>query len=323
MRPCRVLITDHDFPDLELELALYRDAGIETVIAQCRSAEEVIAASADCNALLIQYAQVNEQVFTARPDIRIASRYGAGFDTIDSEAAERHGVWVANSPDYGVGEVATHALAMTLDLLRHITLYDRAVKSGHWHYTSGGVIRRIGDLTVGILGLGRIGKRFAHVSRNCFARVIAHDPYLIDGDFPAYVERVGLEALFEQADIVSVHTPLNTETRGMVNSDLLRRMKPGSLLVNCARGAVVDTADLLAALQSGHLNGAGLDVLPVEPPAMNDPLVHHPRVIVSPHAAFYSVAGERELRRKAAQNVIDWARTGRPTYAVNKVNPGT
>jgi D-3-phosphoglycerate dehydrogenase len=152
--------------------------------------------------------------------------------------------------------------------------------------------------------------------------VIAHDPYLIDGDFPAYVERVGLEALFEQADVVSVHTPLNAETRGMVNGPLLQRMKAGSLLVNCARGAVVDTDALLAALQSGHLDGAGLDVLPVEPPAMNDPLVNHPRVIVSPHAAFYSVAGERELRRKAAQNVIDWARNGQPTYAVNRIDSG-
>ena len=322
MRRCRVLITDHDFPDLDLELALYRDAGIEAVIAQCRTADEVIAASVDCNALLVQYAEVSEAVFLARPDIRIASRYGAGFDTIDSAAAARHGVWVANSPDYGVGKVATHALAMTLDLLRHITLYDRAVKSGQWHYTTGGVIRRIGDLTVGVLGLGRIGKRFAHVARDCFARVIAHDPYLIDGDFPAYVERVGLEALFEQADVVSVHTPLNAETRGMVNGPLLQRMKAGSLLVNCARGAVVDTDALLAALQSGHLDGAGLDVLPVEPPAMNDPLVNHPRVIVSPHAAFYSVAGERELRRKAAQNVIDWARNGQPTYAVNRIDSG-
>jgi D-3-phosphoglycerate dehydrogenase len=322
MRRCRVLITDHDFPDLDLELALYRDAGIEAVIAQCRTADEVIAASVDCNALLVQYAEVSEAVFLARPDIRIASRYGAGFDTIDSAAAARHGVWVANSPDYGVGEVATHALAMTLDLLRHITLYDRAVKSGQWHYTTGGVIRRIGDLTVGVLGLGRIGKRFAHVARDSFARVIAHDPYLIDGDFPAYVERVGLEALFEQADVVSVHTPLNAETRGMVNGPLLQRMKAGSLLVNCARGAVVDTDALLAALQSGHLDGAGLDVLPVEPPAMNDPLVNHPRVIVSPHAAFYSVAGERELRRKAAQNIIDWARNGQPTYAVNRIDSG-
>jgi D-3-phosphoglycerate dehydrogenase len=322
MRRCRVLITDHDFPDLDLELELYRDAGIEAVIAQCRTADEVIAASVDCNALLVQYAEVSEAVFLARPDIRIASRYGAGFDTIDSAAAARHGVWVANSPDYGVGEVATHALAMTLDLLRHITLYDRAVKSGQWHYTTGGVIRRIGDLTVGVLGLGRIGKRFAHVARDCFARVIAHDPYLIDGDFPAYVERVGLEALFEQADVVSVHTPLNAETRGMVNGPLLQRMKAGSLLVNCARGAVVDTDALLAALQSGHLDGAGLDVLPVEPPAMNDPLVNHPRVIVSPHAAFYSVAGERELRRKAAQNIIDWARNGQPTYAVNRIDSG-
>lgn len=322
MHPCRVLITDHDFPDLDLELALYRDAGIDAVVAQCRTAEEVVAASANCNALLVQYAEVNEAVFVARPEIRIASRYGAGFDTIDSEAATRHGVWVANSPDYGVGEVSTHALAMTLDLLRHITLYDRAVKSGQWHYTTGGVIRRIGDLTVGVLGLGRIGKRFAHVARDCFARVIAHDPYLIDGDFPAYVERVGLEALFEQADIVSVHTPLNAETRGMVNEHLLQKMKVGSLLVNCARGAVVDTDALLNALQSGHLDGAGLDVLPVEPPAKDDPLVNHPRVIVSPHSAFYSVAGEQELRRKAAQNIIDWARHGRPTYAINRIDSG-
>lgn len=316
MRPCRVLITDHDFPDLELELALYREAGVEAVVAQCKTADDVIAASEGCDALLVQYAEVNAKVFAARPRIRIASRYGAGFDTINVNDARAAGVWVANSPDYGVGEVATHALAMTLDLLRHITIYDRDVKAGRWHYTTGGIMRRVSDMTVGVLGLGRIGKRFAHIARDSFGHVIAHDPYIIDGDFPAYVERVGLHELFERADAISIHTPLNDETRGMVNDTLLSRMKPGSVLVNCARGAVVDTTALLAALESGRLDGAGLDVLPVEPPVAGDRLVAHPRVVISPHAAFYSTAGERELRRKAAQNIVDWARTGRPSYVV-------
>jgi len=313
---CRVLITDYDFPDLDLEQTLFHAAGIEVVTAQCRTPEEVIAASTDCQALLVQYAPISEGVFSARPSIRIASRYGAGYDTIDVASAQAHGVWVANSPDYGVGEVATHALAMTLDVLRHITRYDRDVKAGRWHYSSAGTLRRIGELTVGILGLGRIGKRYAHIARDCFARVIAHDPYLIDGDFPAYVDRVELDALFEQADVVSVHTPLTAETRGFVNARLLALMKPGSVLINCARGAIVDTDALLAAINAGHLDGAGLDVLPIEPPPAGDALCAHPRVLVSPHAAFYSLTGERELRRKAAQNIIDWAQRGRPSYVV-------
>src|SRR5450830_198594 len=183
----KILITDYDFPDLELEQALYRAAGIEIVAAQCRTEEDVIAASAGCQGLLVQYAPVNAKVFKARPEIRIVSRYGAGFDTVNTADAKAHGVWVSNSPDYGVGEVATHALAMTLTLLRHIAFYDRDVRAGHWHYTSPGKMQRVGNLTLGILGLGRIGKRMAHIGRNCFRRVIACDPYIIDGDFPAFV----------------------------------------------------------------------------------------------------------------------------------------
>jgi D-3-phosphoglycerate dehydrogenase len=312
----KVLITDHDFKDLELERALFGAAGVELVAAQCRSEDEVIDASAGCDGLLVQYAPVGAKVFAARPQIRIASRYGAGYDTIDVDAAKAHGVWVGNSPDYGVGEVATHALAMALALLRHIAIYDRDVKAGRWHYTTGGVIRRAGDMTLGILGLGRIGKRMAHIARNCFARVIACDPHLIDGDFPAYVGRVGLEALFEQADVVSLHVPLTAETRGIVGASLLQRMKPGSVLVNTARGAVVSIDDLVAALEGGRLDGAALDVLPAEPPDPTHPLLGHPRVLLTPHAAFYSVEAERELRRKAAQNLVDYAQRGRPQYVV-------
>ncbi len=312
----KVLITDYDFPDIDLELEMYENAGVEVKTAQCRSEDEVIAAAQGCEGLLVQYAPVGAKVFKARPEIRIASRYGAGFDTINVADAKAAGVWVANSPDYGVGEVATHALAMTLALLRHIAIYDRDIKNGTWHYTSAGKIRRAGELTLGILGLGRIGKRMAHIGRNCFRNVVACDPYIIDGDFPAYVERVTLEDLFRRADAVSLHVPLNDETRGMVNTRLLRLMGPGSVLVNTARGAIVDTDALAAALDGGHLDGAALDVLPVEPPAPNHPLLANPRVLLTPHAAFYSLEAERELRRKAAQNLIDWARTGRPAYVV-------
>jgi D-3-phosphoglycerate dehydrogenase len=312
----RILVTDHDFKDLGLEQALFAAAGVEVVTAQCRSAQQVIDASAGCQGLLVQYAPVNAAVFAARPEIRIASRYGAGFDTIDVDDAKRHGVWVANSPDYGVGEVATHALGMTLALLRHLAIYDRQIKAGQWHYSSAGTIRRTGEQTLGILGLGRIGKRMAHLGRNCFKRVIACDPYLIDGDFPAYVERVDLDGLFAQAHALSLHVPLNAETRGIVNGRQLALMQSGSVLVNTSRGAVVEIDALVAALDSGRLDGAALDVLPVEPPPAGHPLLVHPRALLTPHAAFYSVEAERELRRKAAQNLIDWSQRGRPSYVV-------
>jgi len=312
----RALITDFDFPDVALEQRVFAEAGIELAQAQCRAEAEVIAAARDCDALLVQYAPVTGRVLDALPRIGIVSRYGAGFDTVDTAACSARGVWVANSPDYGVGEVATHALAMTLALLRHLVTYDRDVKAGTWSYLSPGTIRRASDLTVGILGLGRIGKRYAHLARNCFRSVIACDPYIIDGDFPAYVERVGLEALFAQADIVSLHVPLNEETRGLVGDGLLAKMRRGSLLVNTARGALVDIDALLARIDDGTLDGAALDVLPQEPLPAAHPLARQPRVLLTPHAAFYSTAAEVELRRKAALNIVQWARTGRPAYPV-------
>ena len=233
----KVLITDYDFPDIELERGIFAAAGIELVAGQCRTEQAVIEAAAGCSALLVQYAPITDRVLAALPQVGLASRMGAGYDTIDPAACARHGVWLANSPDYGVGEVATHALAMALALQRHLPFYDRDVKAGNWHYLSAGKIRRAAGLTVGILGLGRIGKRFAHLARNAFARVVACDPYIIDGDFPAYVERVTLQQLFETADIISLHVPLNDETRGMVNAALLSSVQPGTTLVNTARGA--------------------------------------------------------------------------------------
>ena len=314
----RVLFSDYDFPNLDLERSLFAQAGVEMVAAQCKTDGEVIEAAAGCAGILLQYAPITERVVTSLPALGIVSRIGAGFDTVDVDACARHGVWVANSPDYGVGEVATHALALALALVRNIVAYHRDVQAGRWHYLSPGMpLRRAGELTLGILGLGRIGKRMAYLARNAFGRVIGCDPYLIDGDFPAYVERVpDAAALFAASDIVSIHTPLNAETRGMVRRELFERMRPGSWIVNTARGAIVNVDDLLAALDSGILAGAGLDVLPVEPVPPESRLLGHPKVILTPHAAFFSAQAEIELRRKAAQNIVSWLETGRPDYVV-------
>jgi phosphoglycerate dehydrogenase-like enzyme len=259
----KVLFTDYDMLDISLERKIFADAGIELVEAQCRSEDEVIRLAEGCSALLVQYAPVGDKVFAARPEIGLASRIGAGYDTIDARAAARHGVWVANSPDYGVGEVSLHALSMMLSIVRNIARYDRDIHSGTWHYTSPGKIPRAQNLTVGVLGLGRIGKRFAHYAQPIFKRVIAHDPYLIDGDFPQYVERVSIERLFGEADAISIHCLLNDETRGMVGERLLSLMKPGSYLVNTARGAIVDIDALVKVLKTDRLAGVALDVLPI------------------------------------------------------------
>jgi len=313
----KVLFADCDFPDIELERTLLGDAGLELVLAQCKTEEQVLAAGAGCSAILLQYAPIGGRVVDGLPGLGLISRIGAGYDTVDTAACARHGVWVANSPDYGVGEVATHALALALASLRNVAAYDRDIRAGRWHYLSAGVLRRPSELTLGIVGLGRIGKRMAHVSRNVFKRVVAYDPHIIDGDFPAYVERIrSLTELALMADVVSIHTPLNDETRGLIDARFFAAARAGMTLVNTARGAVVALPDLLKALDAGILRGVALDVLPVEPVPADSPLTRDPRVILTPHAAFFSVEAEQELRRKAAQNIVSWVRTGRPDYPV-------
>jgi len=312
----RFLVTDHDFPDVSLERDLIERAGHELTAAQCRTEDDVIAAARGCAGALVQYAPMNEKVFAALPGLRIVSRMGAGFDTVNTADAKARGVWVANSPDYGVGEVAAHALAMALGLVRHVPFFDRDVRAGRWDYNSTGRLRRPSSLALGILGVGRIGKRMARISREIFGRVLGCDPYIAAGDFPEGVERVTRDELLARSDVLSLHVPLNEETRHIVDAAALAKMKPGSFLVNTSRGAVAHVPSVLAALDGGRLEGAALDVLPKEPPLADDPVLEHPRLILTPHAAFYSDEGERELRTKAAQNLLDWASHGRPRYVV-------
>ena len=312
----RVLITDFNYQDVELERGILEVAGLELIEAQCRTEEDVIEAGQGVSALLTQYAKITARVFDALPELRLVGRYGVGYDIVDVEAARERGVWVANVPDYGTEEVAVHALSMVLALLRHLPLYDRDVKAGRWHSASTGPLYRLKNLTLGVVGVGRIGGTLARRASPWFGRTLGCDPYLAEDAWPEGVEPACLEEVFSESRVVSLHAPLTDETRGFIDRGLLGRMPEGSYLVNTARGGLVVMDDLLRALDEGPLAGAGLDVLPQEPPTPDHPLLSHPNVILTPHAAFYSREAEKEVRSKAAQNVVAWAREGRPLYPV-------
>ena len=311
-----MLIADFDYADVELEHGILEGAGLEVIEAQCRTEDDVIEAGRGVSALLTQYAPITARVLAELPELRMVVRYGVGYDIVDVEAARERGVWVANVPDYGTEEVAVHALAMALALLRHLPLYDRDVREGRWHPVSTGPLRRLKNLTLGVVGLGRIGGTFARRASPWFGRTLGCDPYLEEDAWPAGVERAGLEEVFSESAVVSLHPPLTEETRGFVNRYLFERMREGSYLVNTARGGLVVMEDLLWALGEGPLAGAALDVLPQEPPPPGHPLLSYPNVILTPHAAFYSLEAEEDVRRKAALNVLSWAREGRPLYPV-------
>lgn len=312
----KVLVTDAEYSSLDLESSVLAAAGHELRLASCKTAEDVIEAGAGIDAMLVQYAPITAAVFEALPQLGLVSRYGVGVDAVDTDAAQRHGVWVCNVPDYGTTEVALHAVAMLLALLRNLAGHDREVRTGHWDYHLGGELRRPSSLTLGVVGLGRIGRMTAERAAPWFSAVVGYDPYLPDFAWPEVFERVEISDLFARSSAVTLHLPLTEDTRGLVGVDLLARMPTGSYLVNTSRGGLVDLDALLGALDSGRLAGAALDVLPQEPPPNDHPLLSHPRALITPHVAWYSAEAEAELRRKAAQNIVDWAQTGRPTYAV-------
>lgn len=312
----KVLVTDADYESLEIETDVLGAADHQLLAATCGTPEEVIEAAAGVDALLVQYAPITEAVFKALPRLRLVSRYGVGVDVVDTDAARRRGVWVCNVPDYGTAEVALHAVTMLLALLRNLAGHDREVRSGQWNYRLGGPLRRPSSLTLGVVGLGRIGRMTAERAAPWFGAVVGYDPYLPDDAWPGDVERLDLPELFSRSSAVTLHLPLTDTTRGFVGSELLGLMPGGSYLVNTARGGLVDLDAVVDALEDGELAAVALDVLPEEPPPEGHPLLSHPRALITPHVAWYSTEAEIELRRKAAQNIVDWARTGRPTYAV-------
>jgi D-3-phosphoglycerate dehydrogenase len=281
--------------------------------------DEVIAHARDADALVIASAPVTRGVMSALEGLKVVVRTGVGYDVIDVPAATELGVVVVNIPDIWVREVANHALALLLAGNRKIITLDRNVHAGTW---GGGVPGAwTGSLhgeTVGIVGLGNIGSAFARRVAAFETTVIAHDPYVDDARFAALgVERVSLETLAARSDYVSVHTLLNDETRHLIGEAFFRRMKPTAVLINTARGPVVDERALIQALTEKRLAGAALDVWEQEPVAADNPLLRMDNVIATPHAAYFSSPAVAQVPRRCGEEAARVLTGQRPLNVVN------
>jgi D-3-phosphoglycerate dehydrogenase / 2-oxoglutarate reductase len=301
----RVVITDSDLASSDDERVL-RGAGCVITRLQARTEAELIAglAAADPDALIVQWAQVTGAVLDAAPRCRFISRLGIGYDMIDVAAATQRGVAVANTPDYCVTEVVSHTLAMALWLLRGLGKLDASVRDQTWSaalpYPAA---CRPAQTSIGVVGLGRIGARVARQARALGFQVLATDPFAAA---PEGVTLTDLADLLGRADLVTLHAPLTPETRGLIRAETIKLMRPGALLVNTCRGPLVDEAAVAAAVRSGQLGGAALDVFAAEPLPADSPLRSLPNVLLTPHAAWYSAASLAELPVQAARQVIDF-----------------
>lgn len=302
MKRHKVYITDCDHGYIDPEIEAFQAIGVTPILRNIRREDRVIAECGDADALLIQRAIVGKKVLESLPNLKVVCRYGVGYDNIDVSEATKAGVMAVNVPDYCIDEVSNHALAMLLAWCRQIPGYNQAVHGGRWDHRDGSPLERLAGKTVGIVGFGRIGSEFGRKVKPLDVEVVVYDPYL--NELPPGFRKVGFEELLSQSDYISLHCPLNGETHHMVGESALNQMKPTAVLINTARGAIIDQGALTAALKGRRIRGAALDVLETEPPGMDDELLGLDSVFLSPHAAFYSEESKHELKVRAAQAVV-------------------
>ena len=301
----RVLITDNDLGDSGFEVELLRRSlDAQVFVRSCRTEADVLEAVAEVNphAMIVQWAPVTGAVLDAAPACRLVSRVGIGLDMVDLTAAEARRVIVRNVPHYCTEEAATHAVALGLSLWRRLPAFDGGVRGGEWNASAtAGQIMRLSTATVGLIGMGRIGRLVADAYAVWGARVIVHDP--VHGDDP--YDRVSLDVIAAESDLISLHAPLLAETHHIVDGGFLSGTRRRPYLVNVSRGELVDTVSVAEALTENRLAGAGIDVFEVEPLAVEHPLRHAPNTILTPHAAWCSADALPELRRGAVMNVVE------------------
>jgi len=304
--PGLVAILDCNFPNTSIEEAIVGASGAKLIKGQCTTEDQVIDLARDADAAIVQYAPLTARVFGELRRCRVVARYGIGVDNIDVAAASEHGIWVTNVPGFCATELAEHALAFILLFARRLTRLDRSVRAGQWDAI--GVMRptrRLAELTLGLVGFGRVGREVAARARAFGLTVVATAPHTSAETMAEYgVGKVSLDQLLERADFVSLHLPLTAASRHLIDGKRFGQMKPSAYLINTSRGPIVDETALIAALQTGQIAGAALDVLEREPPASDHPLLALENVVITPHAAYFSDDALAFLQTAVAQEVV-------------------
>jgi D-3-phosphoglycerate dehydrogenase / 2-oxoglutarate reductase len=299
-----IAITDNVFPSLDPAKRALAGLDPEYRMAKSPSADDILAVARDADAVLVTYAKLPGELLRQLKRCKAIGRFGLGVDNIDLPAAKELGIAVNYVPDYCLREVSDHAMALLLALARKVPLSNKLVQAGRWEVPPITPLRRLEGQTLGLIGFGHIPRALAPKAKAFGLRVVAHDPYVKPEVLAnAAVEDASFDAVLGMSDFVSVHAPLLPATRGLVNAAAFAKMKKGAFLINTARGPLVDEAALVAALDSGHLGGAALDVVTTEPLAKDSPLIGRDNVILTPHTAFYSVEALEELQTKCASDV--------------------
>jgi D-3-phosphoglycerate dehydrogenase len=312
----QVMITDCDHGSIEEEKEELGRIGAELFLAQIREEEDLIRVCKEADGLINQYAILNRNVLSHLPKCKVVARYGVGVDSIDLRAATDLGIIVANVPDYCIDEVATHAVAMLLTLIRKTAFFDRKVKSSQWDFRQGAPIHRMQAKILGLIGCGKIGFEVAKRISTFGVKVMAFDPYIHSAG--ENIKITDLETILRKSDFISIHCPLNESTRHLIGEQEFKKMERKPFLINTSRGPIVNEKALIQALEEGRISGAGLDVLETEPPGSENPMLKMENVILSPHVGFYSEESISELKRRTAKNVSDVLMGRRPGSVVNQ-----
>lgn len=305
--------------DWSIERDLLDAAGAALTTSICAREEEAAAALRDADAGLVHTSPITEVILDVAARCRALILGGVGYEHVDLELAAERGIAVANVPDYCVEEVSDHALALLLALARGLIPLHASSRRGEWDHLGGGRLKRLRGCRLGLYGFGRIARRFADKARGIGLAVMAFDPYVDRSEMEdaSVMPAESLAQLLRSSDFVSLHTHQTPETENVINADSIRLMKPGARLVNVSRGALIEEGALYEALRSGHLAGAALDVMAVEPFDMRSPLLGLDNLVVTPHAAWYSEQSERELSRKMAGAAIQALRGELPDHTLN------
>lgn len=327
MKPVAVYTESSD-TDLTDGIALLERAGFEVRVLDTRDSAQIVEHARDADVLLVGYASITRVMLEQLPKLKLVALMSMGTDNVDLAAATDHDIWVTNVPGAATEEVATHALALVLHFVRQLDYYaaTSVADAETWNSRAAVAPWRLSEQTLGILGLGRIGLKFAELARPLFGRVLGYDPLLPDTDEVRAmlaedgIERVSIETARQSSNVLSLHMPLTRETNQLIDASFIADMPARALIVNVSRGALLDSAAVAQAVRSGELAGAAVDVLDVEPPGADHPLLGVDGVVMTPHVAYFSERTAAEYVRIQAQNAVTLQESGKPLSPVNGVS---